>query len=204
MTLPPLQGDGPPLELAGLSGPAVVNLWATWCAPCRRELPAFQDVSEQRTDVSFVGVDIGEDPAAAQAFLDELGVTFPQYADEEAELTDALGTAALPVTLIVGDDGQHQHDAHRPAVGRRPARRPRGRMMRPAKALERRRAEPGHPRLNDAIGDVTSCSGVVEQLLEVAGELVGGRPERPGEHERAGVVDDEEVGAVPDLDLSRR
>ena len=102
---PPLQGDGPPLELAGLRGPAVVNLWATWCAPCRRELPAFQDVSEQRTDVSFVGVDIGEDPGAAQAFLDELGVTFPQYADEEADLTDALGTAALPVTLIVGDDG---------------------------------------------------------------------------------------------------
>ena len=106
VTLPPLQGDGPPLELAGLSGPAVVNLWATWCAPCRRELPAFQEVSEQRTDVSFVGVDIGEDPGAAQAFLDELGVTFPQYADEEAELTDALGTAALPVTLIVGDDGR--------------------------------------------------------------------------------------------------
>jgi thiol-disulfide isomerase/thioredoxin len=105
VTLPPLQGDGPPLELAGLSGPAVVNLWATWCAPCRRELPAFQDVSEQRTDVAFVGVDIGEDPAAAQAFLDDLGVTFPQYADEAAELTDALGTAALPVTLIVDDDG---------------------------------------------------------------------------------------------------
>ena len=106
VTLPPLQGDGEPLELAGLGGPAVVNLWATWCAPCRRELPAFQDVSEQRTDVSFVGVDIGEDAAAAQTFLDELGVTFPQYADQEAELTDALGTAALPVTLIVGDDGQ--------------------------------------------------------------------------------------------------
>ena len=88
------------------AGPPSINLWATWCAPCRRELPAFQDVSEQRTDVAFVGVDIGEDAAAAQAFLDELGVTFPQYADQEAELTDALGTAALPVTLIVGDDGQ--------------------------------------------------------------------------------------------------
>ena len=54
----------------------------------------------------FVGVDIGEDPAAAQAFLDELGVTFPQYADEDGELTDALGIAALPVTLVVDADGQ--------------------------------------------------------------------------------------------------
>ena len=125
VTLPPLQGDGEPLELAGLTGPAVVNLWATWCAPCRRELPAFQDVSEQRTDVSFVGVDIGEDAAAAQAFLDELGVTFPQYADQEAELTDALGTAALPVTLIVGDDGRITTTHVGPTLGRRPARRPR-------------------------------------------------------------------------------
>ena len=105
LSLPPLTAGGPSLELAELRGPAVVNLWATWCAPCRRELPDFQAASEEHHSVRFVGVDIGEDPAAAQAFLDDLGVTFPQYADEEAELTDALGTAALPVTLIVDDDG---------------------------------------------------------------------------------------------------
>jgi len=106
LVLPLLSGDGPPLRLGELDGPAVVNLWATWCAPCRRELPTFQDVSEQRPDVAFVGVDVGEDPASAQEFLDRLGVTFPQYTDEAGALTEALGVASLPVTLVVDADGQ--------------------------------------------------------------------------------------------------
>ena len=60
MSLATLDGNGAALELAALRGPAVVNLWATWCAPCRQELPAFQEVSARRSDVRFVGVDIGE------------------------------------------------------------------------------------------------------------------------------------------------
>ena len=105
LALAPLGGDGAALELADLRGPAVVNLWATWCAPCRRELPAFQEVSEARPDVRFIGIDIGEDAAKAQEFIDELGVSFDQFVDSRGELTDALGTAALPVTLVVDADG---------------------------------------------------------------------------------------------------
>ncbi|MGI9030322.1 MAG: TlpA family protein disulfide reductase [Ilumatobacteraceae bacterium] len=99
--LAPLNGEGAALALADVSGPAVINLWATWCAPCRRELPAFQEVSAARPDVEFIGVDIGEDPVASQQFLTRLGVTFPQFRDPNAELTDALGVASLPVTLFV-------------------------------------------------------------------------------------------------------
>ena len=73
LTLPPLTAGGSSLELAELRGPAVVNLWATWCAPCRRELPAFQTVSEARPDVRFIGIDIGEDATKARDFVDELG-----------------------------------------------------------------------------------------------------------------------------------
>jgi thiol-disulfide isomerase/thioredoxin len=105
VTLTALSAGDAPLDLGDLDGPAVVNLWATWCAPCRRELPDFQRVSEEWPDVRFVGVDIGEDAAKAEAFLDELGVTFEQYVDEAAELTTALGAASLPVTLIVAGDG---------------------------------------------------------------------------------------------------
>ncbi len=96
---------GEPLDLAELRGPAVINLWATWCEPCRRELPAFQAASADHIGVRFLGVDIGEDPRDARAFLDELGVTFEQYADEEGELSDRLGVAALPVTLVLDADG---------------------------------------------------------------------------------------------------
>jgi cytochrome c biogenesis protein CcmG/thiol:disulfide interchange protein DsbE len=105
VTVAPLSGDGVPLDLATLTGPAVVNLWATWCVPCRRELPAFQDVSERSRDVAFIGIDIGDDPAAARAFLDRLGVTFPQYVDRDAAVTDVLGVASLPVTFVVDAAG---------------------------------------------------------------------------------------------------
>ncbi len=105
VSLAALDGAGPVLELGELNGPAVVNLWATWCAPCRRELPAFQEVSVRRPDVRFVGVDIGEQADRARAYLDELGITFDQYADPTGELTDALGVAGLPITLVVDDAG---------------------------------------------------------------------------------------------------
>lgn len=105
LELAPLNGEGDALDLGHVSGPAVINLWATWCAPCRRELPAFQEVSAERPDVEFIGVDIGEDPQASREFLARLGVTFPQYRDPNAELTDALGVASLPVTVFVDATG---------------------------------------------------------------------------------------------------
>jgi thiol-disulfide isomerase/thioredoxin len=108
VTLPALGDGGEPLALADLEGPAVVNLWATWCGPCRAELPAFQEASVAHPDVRFVGVDIGEDAPEALAFLDDIGVdtdVFSQYGDPDAALTDALATTALPVTILVdGDD----------------------------------------------------------------------------------------------------
>lgn len=91
---------------ADLGGPALVNLWATYCAPCRAEMPAFQVVSDELDGiVRFVGVNQGEDGASAQAFLDEVGVTFDQYLDENGELADSLGIAALPATAVVDADG---------------------------------------------------------------------------------------------------
>jgi thiol-disulfide isomerase/thioredoxin len=94
------------LDVGSLRGPAVVNLWATWCAPCRKELPAFQQVSTARRDVRFIGVDIAEEASAARDYLAGLGVTFDQYLDDRGALTDALGTAVLPLTLVIDRDGR--------------------------------------------------------------------------------------------------
>jgi thiol-disulfide isomerase/thioredoxin len=105
LTLPSVDG-GQEIDLAELDGPAVVNLWATWCAPCRRELPDFEAVHQARgDDVAFVGVNIGDTAGAAGDFLDEVGVTFPNYLDERNDLTAELGTATLPVTLVLDADG---------------------------------------------------------------------------------------------------
>jgi thiol-disulfide isomerase/thioredoxin len=108
LALPLLAADGSEesIELDELEGPAVVNLWATWCAPCRRELPDFQAVADRTEgEVRFLGVNIGDEADAAAAFLDDLGVTFPQVLDIDGELTAELGTASLPVTIVLDRDG---------------------------------------------------------------------------------------------------
>ncbi len=88
-----------------IEGPAIVNLWATWCGPCRAEMPAFQDVSTEYADVRFVGVNQGDAGDAAREFLDEIDVTFAQYLDPNGELTNALRVAGLPATFLIDADG---------------------------------------------------------------------------------------------------
>ena len=96
---------GQPFSLDELEGPAVVNLWATWCAPCKRELPEFEAVHRSLAGgVTFVGVNIGDDGDDAADYLDELGITYDQYLDVDTELTAALETATLPMTLIIDAD----------------------------------------------------------------------------------------------------
>jgi thiol-disulfide isomerase/thioredoxin len=86
--------------------PLVVNLWATWCPPCRKELPDFQKVSDERKDaVRFVGVNVGEDEASASKFVESVGVTFDQYVDENSELQTALGVTGMPSTAFFAKDG---------------------------------------------------------------------------------------------------
>ncbi len=104
MELAALDAGEPALALADLRGPAVVNLWATWCAPCRAELPAFQQVAAARPDVRFVGVN-SQETGDARDYLDELGITYEQFVDQRGELAEALGAVGLPVTVVIDADG---------------------------------------------------------------------------------------------------
>jgi len=98
--------DGSTISLADIEGPAVVNLWATWCAPCRREIPDFEAVHQARGDeVRFVGINIGEDAARAAAFLDEVGASYDQYLDSEGYVVTELRTSTMPVTVILDANG---------------------------------------------------------------------------------------------------
>jgi thiol-disulfide isomerase/thioredoxin len=99
-----LDAGGAALAVGELRGPAVVNLWATWCAPCLEELPAFQQVAAERPDVRFIGVN-SQETGDARDFLDELGVTYDQFVDDRGRLAEELGAAALPVTVVVAADG---------------------------------------------------------------------------------------------------
>lgn len=90
--------------------PRVVNLWATWCAPCRRELPDFDLVARDATDsVEVIGVNIGEDAEVAAGLVDELGLGFVQLHDPDAVLSEQLGVVNMPSTAFLASDGTVTH-----------------------------------------------------------------------------------------------
>lgn len=100
-----LDGTGT-ISLADIEGPAVINLWATWCAPCRREIPDFEAVHQARGDeIRFVGINIGEDSGRAAEFLVDVGATYDQFLDSEGYVVTELRATTMPVTIVLDTDG---------------------------------------------------------------------------------------------------
>jgi len=88
-----------------LGEPLVVNLWYSTCAPCAKELPAFAEVDAETDDVRFVGVNTLDSVEVMERFAGERGVEYDLFLDEFAELADAIGATAMPITLFVTSDG---------------------------------------------------------------------------------------------------
>ena len=105
LTLDCFQGGGR-VRLTALHRPAIVNLWASWCAPCRTELPAFQRFAGTVGDrVLVLGVDTGDTRDAGAGLLQDTKVAFPTLFDGESALLSGVGRNALPVTLFVDAEG---------------------------------------------------------------------------------------------------
>jgi thiol-disulfide isomerase/thioredoxin len=101
----PLDG-GDAISLSDIAGPAVINLWATWCAPCRKEIPDFEQVHLARGDeVRFVGINVGEDADRAADFIADVGATYDQFLDPEGYVVTELRTTSMPVTIVLDADG---------------------------------------------------------------------------------------------------
>jgi cytochrome c biogenesis protein CcmG, thiol:disulfide interchange protein DsbE len=94
---------GPALGLRSLRGPAVVNLWASWCLPCKRELPIYAQFDRAHRDrVSVIGVDFQEtDHDAARRLMERSKVAYPVVADPDG----ALRAIGLPELVLVDADG---------------------------------------------------------------------------------------------------
>lgn len=104
---------GAPFDLGTLkSRPFVVNLWATWCAPCRREMPMLIDVAAKNPSIPILLVNQGEHADLIRHHLDAEGLPGGDiYADRGAALMRTVGAVGLPATLFVGADGRI-HETH--------------------------------------------------------------------------------------------
>ena len=110
----PCFGGGPSVDLSTLRGPLVVNLWASWCGPCRNEMPVLQQFAEQYGDqVPVLGIDYS-DPQTGQAMalVEDTGATYPLLADPQSELDGAdpfPSMRGLPFLALVDADGKVAH-----------------------------------------------------------------------------------------------
>lgn len=101
---------GAPVVLREVAGPAVINVWASWCPPCRKELPAFQRLSERAAgQLQVVGVNSRDSRGGAQSIGEDFGVRFPILVDQGEALQRELKRNAIPLTLFVDADGQVRH-----------------------------------------------------------------------------------------------
>jgi thiol-disulfide isomerase/thioredoxin len=95
-------------QLNALHGhPVVVNVWASWCDPCRQEFPYLQRLSARYGKrVAFVGVDTKDDDAAARTFLGELPLPYPSFTDPNRDVANSIGaTVGLPDTAYYDASG---------------------------------------------------------------------------------------------------
>ncbi|GGO90659.1 hypothetical protein GCM10011584_22960 [Nocardioides phosphati] len=109
LTLPCL-GGGTPVDLARLRGPMVITFWASWCGPCRRELPIFQRFAKKHAGrVAVLGIDYNDvNPAAALELIRTSGATFPLLADTETATAQkgGLPISLLPTLAFLDADGE--------------------------------------------------------------------------------------------------
>lgn len=99
---------GETVRLADFAGqPLLINFWATWCPPCRFEMPLLQQTYEKLKDKGFVvlAVDVQEGPELVNPYIEQMGLTFPVALDRGGSVANAYRVAALPTTVFVDSNG---------------------------------------------------------------------------------------------------
>ena len=100
----------------------MVNFWATWCGPCRQEMPHLNRLYDKYRGAGFVllGVNIDDDPRAAANLAAKLGLRFPVLLDTDKKVSRVYDMSAMPATLLIDRDGRvrHIHRGYRDGVER--------------------------------------------------------------------------------------
>jgi peroxiredoxin len=101
--------DGKTVSLADLKGrPVVLNFWASWCPPCRREMPEFAAAlaKYKEKDLAFYAINVGESKVVVDAFLSQVGVDLPVLLDQGDEAQNAYKILPLPATFFIDRSGK--------------------------------------------------------------------------------------------------
>ncbi len=112
-------GSGENLRLAELRGQVVlVNFWASWCGPCRQELPLLDQMHKKYAPLGFtvLGINVDQDPRQARALLDKIPVEFPIVFDSQSAVSKLYEVVAMPSTVIVdrNGDARYVHHGYKP------------------------------------------------------------------------------------------
>lgn len=107
-SLDDVRAPGTPVSLAQRGGgPAVVNFFAAWCVPCRKELPILERAHRRAgRHVAFLGVDVADSRRAATELLERTGVTYPAGYDPHKEVAGRYRLLGMPTTVFIGADGR--------------------------------------------------------------------------------------------------
>jgi len=106
----------PPIELATLDGsqtslasyhgrPVVVNFWATWCEPCKQEMPALQAETDSHPDLVVLGVDNIEPAVRVKPYVEQLGISFPVVLDQDGSVAEEYEVIGMPTSFFVDRSG---------------------------------------------------------------------------------------------------
>lgn len=111
--------SGENLRLSEYRGDVVmVNFWATWCGPCRQEMPLLDELYSryERVGFSLLGVNIDDDSRKAMRMVSELGVSFPVLFDARKEVSKLYEVDAMPVTVLIDREGtiRYVHHGYKP------------------------------------------------------------------------------------------
>jgi thiol-disulfide isomerase/thioredoxin len=106
LEVPALVGAGRIAVGAPNARPTVVNMWASWCGPCREEMPAVQRFASTHPDVRVIGVAVNDQIDDARAFAKEVGVRFPLGFDADHQVADAYAVSGLPTTVVLDRQGR--------------------------------------------------------------------------------------------------
>jgi len=101
--------EGEAIRLSSFRGKkaVVVNFWATWCPPCREEMPAFEKIFlENKDKVEILGVNLQENPETIRKFLEEIPVTYPLLLDPDSEVKGDYNVFTQPVTYFIDKEGR--------------------------------------------------------------------------------------------------